>query len=167
MELKKGRRKAPQPVVAPSKVSKEFFNEKTAIFGENLRIARKDRGFTAEVLAKFLGISTAYVGLIERGERCPSMETFLKICEFFGESYEDMLTAPRSLTVAEKKLQSKQDDAKRQILRKQKMISSMINTFDAEELDYIITVIKSFKNFSRGRLEALMNQDDDEQDDIE
>jgi len=127
--------------------TKNYIAEKCQVFGENMRIARKERGFTSEVLAKFLKISTAYVGLIERGERCPSLETFLRICDFFGESYETMLTPRSGLSVAESKAARREND-KDQVVRKQKMIMAMINTFDVKELDHIISVVKSFKTFS-------------------
>ncbi|MCL2573321.1 MAG: helix-turn-helix transcriptional regulator [Defluviitaleaceae bacterium] len=130
--------------------SKDYITEKCAIFGENMRIARKERGFTAEALGKFLGISTAYVGLIERGERCPSLETFLKICDFFGESYEAMFTPRKILSVSERKAQLR--EAKKDVVsRKKKMVSSMLDSFDAQELDYIIDSIKNFKKFSYTR----------------
>jgi len=124
---------------------KDFLAEKCLTFGENMRNARKDRGFTSEALGRFLGISTAYVGLIERGERCPSLETFLKICDFFGESYDDMFTQRGGLFVREKKTPTSEKDP---VVRKQRMIAGMLNNFGTEELDHIIGVIKSFKNFS-------------------
>jgi transcriptional regulator with XRE-family HTH domain len=128
-----------------------FINEKSLIFGENVRLARKERGFTSDVLAKFLGISTAYVGLIERGERNPSLETFLRICDFFGESPEIMLT-PSGMGAAFRESKtltrnSQVDPEKRN--RKYKMIVSMLETFDPAELEYIVNVIKSFKTFSQ------------------
>lgn len=129
--------------------SKDFVAEKCRIFGENMRAARKDRGFTSEALGRFLGISTAYVGLIERGERTPSLETFLKICEFFGESPDEMFQPQKNtLSVKEKKGPGRPGNEKDQIERKRKMVSSMINTFNQDELDHIIGVVKSFKNFS-------------------
>jgi len=145
---KRGRKKKDPNAIDAPKIPKDFVSEKTLIFGENVRIARKERGFTAEVLAKFLGISTAYVGLIERGERCPSMETYMKICEFFGESYEDMLTVRKNVSVSERKRIGKDSNPSSQIKRKQKMVVSMVNTFNNDELDFIISAVKSFKRFT-------------------
>jgi len=124
---------------------KGYLSEKCKIFGENMRTARKERGFTSEALGRFIGISTAYVGLIERGERCPSLETFLKICDFFGESYEAMFTPSGRLAIGEKKADTGE---KSQAERKQKMIAGMLNAFSIEELDHIVSVIKSFKSYS-------------------
>jgi len=135
--------------------SKDFINEKCLIFGENVRLARKERGFTSEVLARFLEISTAYVGLIERGERCPSLETFIKICDFFGESYEDMLNPGNMLSMAENKLLARSENAREQVTRRQKMLASMVNTFEVEELDYIIGILKGFKNYNQVKQEGF------------
>ena len=145
MKPKNNESNAAGSVVVPSK---DYLAQKCLIFGENMRKARKERGFTSEALGRFLGISTAYVGLIERGERCPSLETFLKICDFFGESYEDMFRSKSTLSVSEKKFAGSGSSEKSQVVRKQKMIAGMLSTFDADELDHIIGVIKSFKNFS-------------------
>ena len=125
-----------------------FINEKSLVFGENVRLARKERGFTSDVLAKFLGISTAYVGLIERGERCPSLETFLRICDFFGEPYEDMIMPNSAFAIAEKTSLIKSAEVRDQVKRRQKMLASMINTFDIDELNHLINIVKSFKQFN-------------------
>ena len=126
---------------------KGILAEKCKIFGENMRAARKERGFTSEALGRFLGISTAYVGLIERGERTPSLETFLKICDFFGESPDDMFRLQSSvLSVKEKKASGRSEQEK--LERKRKLIAGMIHTFSLDELDHVITVIKSFKSYS-------------------
>lgn len=60
-------------------------------FGENVRYARKEWGFTAELFASFIGISAGHVGMIERAERTPSLELFIKICNFLGEDMGEML----------------------------------------------------------------------------
>ena len=130
---------------------RDFINEKSNIFGANLRAVRKQRGFTTESLAKFLGISTAYIGLIERGERCPSLETFLKVCEFFGESPEKMLTASgMGLAMRESKSAARNVDAE-ETARKHKMVLSMLDTFDPAELDHVVSMMKSFKDYTDSR----------------
>ncbi|MCL2169151.1 MAG: helix-turn-helix transcriptional regulator [Defluviitaleaceae bacterium] len=128
--------------------SSDFINEKMANFGANMRAARKQRGFSSEALASFLRFSTPYVGHIERGERRPSLENFLKICEFFGESPDAMLK-PKGVgeAVRETKLDARgMDDDK--LRRRQKMILHMLETFDPVELDHIISMIKSFKSYT-------------------
>ena len=111
-----------------------------------MREARKENGFTSEAFGRFIGISTAYVGLIERGERTPSLEVFLKICDFFGVSRDEMLT-PRDSSGASNDLTNIQESQAKRITKKQKMIASMLNSFNGEELDHIIKVLKSFVEF--------------------
>ena len=137
-----------------TKLSKAYINKKASVFGENMRNARKQRGFTAESLGKFLSISTAYVGLIERGERCPSLETFLKICDFFGESPEKMLApAAISLPLREPGRKVTAED-KEATTKRNKLVLSMLDTFTQAELEHIIDIIKSFKNFTQAGKEV-------------
>ena len=138
------------------KSKNDFITEQCMILGENMRAARRLRGFTSEALAKFLDISTAYVGLIERGERTPSLETFLRICEFFGESKDRMLTPSKSFSVAEKVLFNNHD--KETIERKRKMLTSMQSTLDLDELEHIINIVKSFKTYSTSKTEKIKEQ---------
>ena len=121
----------------------EDFSYALRTLGLNIRNNRKDRGFTYEALAEFLGISTAYVGLIERGERCPSLETFLRICEFFGTTAEKMLD-PGPLNMAEPTVGSIKDVED----KKRKTIASITSTFNDAELEYVVNFLKSFKAFS-------------------
>jgi len=161
MEAKK-KRKTEKALKVPA--AKELFHEKYLIFGKNMRLERKERGFTSDVLARFLGISTAYVGLIERGERRPSLETFIRICDFFGETYEDMLKPNSALTIAEKKLLSKSTETKDLLESKRKMLTSMVSTFGADELDYIINILKNFKHYNQVKREGFADEDFDFED---
>lgn len=118
------------------------------IFGENMGKVRKDRGLTSELLGKFLGLSTAYVGLIERGERTPSLKVFLNICDFFGENSEDMLT--RNAYSKSNNLNSSHGTfVENKLARKHNMASNMIKTFNADEVDHMVHILKSFRNLRR------------------
>ena len=70
--------------------------EKVSNFGENVRVSRKQIGFTARELGAFVGITPTHVGMIERGERKPSLETFIRICDILGECANEMLMPQRS-----------------------------------------------------------------------
>lgn len=139
--------------VNQSKVDKTNYpinpvNKACKVFGRNLRLARKESGLNSATFGKFIGISTTYVGLIERGERTPSFAVTLKICDFFGVSFDYMLT-PRSClpSVGNESLDTKEAYAD-QIMKKQKLISGMLKTFDDEALDYIIRIIRAFKTYA-------------------
>ena len=49
------------------------------IFGSTVRRLRADRGWTQEHLAEAAGLTTTYVGQIERGVRVPSLTVILKL----------------------------------------------------------------------------------------
>ena len=51
----------------------------THTIGKKIRACREERGMSQEVFAEKVGISPAYVGMIERGEKIPRLETFLRI----------------------------------------------------------------------------------------
>ena len=122
---------------------REFINEKARIIGENIRMSRKRKKLTASDLGKFLNISTAYVGLIERGERCPSLETFLQICNFFGKSAEEMLTCSSKLEI----------DTSNPNHEYAEMITSMLDSFDDDQLTHVNEMIKSFQVYAKAARE--------------
>jgi XRE family transcriptional regulator, regulator of sulfur utilization len=50
-----------------------------AIFGEFVRRVRKERAWTQEDLAERAGLTTTYVGQVERGDKVPSLTVVLKL----------------------------------------------------------------------------------------
>ena len=60
--------------------------------GQKVRFYRKAAGLRQEALAEAAGISTNYLGMIERGEKIPSLETFLAIANALSVS-SDLLLA--------------------------------------------------------------------------
>ncbi len=52
---------------------------KTNSIGENIRKYRKQRKLRQEDLAEMVGISATYIGMIERNEKVPALETFIQI----------------------------------------------------------------------------------------
>ena len=48
--------------------------------GSKIRCLRKERKMTQATLAREIGISAPFLGLIETGRRIASLETFVKIC---------------------------------------------------------------------------------------
>lgn len=52
--------------------------------GERVREQRRSRGMTQETLAEALGLSVAYVSLIERGGRNPPYTTVVAIARALG-----------------------------------------------------------------------------------
>lgn len=90
-------------------------------FGERVRRKRQQKGWTQELLAKELGVSTSFVGHIERGSRKASMETLVQLANVLcvstdyllagsldndNESYEKIIMAPKQRVVLRQILSS-------------------------------------------------------------
>ena len=59
--------------------------------GKLVRIRRKGLGLTQEELAEVLGVSTSFVGHIERGTRKLSVETLHGLCRALGVSADFLI----------------------------------------------------------------------------
>ena len=66
------------------------FMDYTAM-GKKIRRKRREMDITQAQLAELAGISTAFVGHIERGTRVLSVETLCRICKALGVSADDLL----------------------------------------------------------------------------
>lgn len=59
--------------------------------GKNIRKYRSSKKMRQEDLAELTGLSTTYVGMVERGEKIPSLETFLSILNALNISADMVL----------------------------------------------------------------------------
>ncbi len=59
--------------------------------GKRIRQARKAKGMSQDALAKKCGICLSFMGHIERGTRCMSLETFANICSILESDAEELL----------------------------------------------------------------------------
>jgi len=59
--------------------------------GKNIRKYRSSKKMRQEDLAEITGLSTTYVGMVERGEKIPSLETFLSILNALNISADMVL----------------------------------------------------------------------------
>ena len=59
--------------------------------GKNLRTYRKQRNLTQEQLAERAGLSPNYIGILERGEKQPSLETLLTLLNQLNVSADMVL----------------------------------------------------------------------------
>jgi len=60
--------------------------------GKNIRRFRTEKKMRQEDLAERSGLSTNYIGMVERGEKIPSLESFIGIVNALGVS-ADMILA--------------------------------------------------------------------------
>jgi transcriptional regulator with XRE-family HTH domain len=62
-----------------------------AIFGEIVRRVRKEHAWTQEDLAEHAGLTTTYVGQVERGDKVPSLTVVLRLSLALEVLPSDML----------------------------------------------------------------------------
>lgn len=60
-------------------------------FGERIKTLRKERGWSQEKLAEESGFHRTYIGMIERGERNPSLININVFAETFKISISELL----------------------------------------------------------------------------
>lgn len=60
--------------------------------GKNIRRFRTEKKLRQEDLAERSGLSTNYIGMVERGEKIPSLESFISIVNALGVSADMVLT---------------------------------------------------------------------------
>mgnify|MGYP004546119353 FL=1 len=62
-----------------------------ASIGKRIRTCREQKGWTQQAFAEKVGISIAYTGMIERGEKIPKLETFIRIANVLEVSADLLL----------------------------------------------------------------------------
>ena len=65
---------------------------KLATIGKNIRKYRLMKKLRQEDLAEKAGLTANYIGMVERGEKIPSLETFRKILNTLGVSADMVLS---------------------------------------------------------------------------
>lgn len=59
--------------------------------GKRIRQKRLSKSMTQEELAERTNLTVAYIGMIERGERTPSLETFVQIANQLNATADEFL----------------------------------------------------------------------------
>lgn len=59
--------------------------------GKHIKEKRISKSLTQEKLAERTGLCSSYIGMIERGEKIPKMETFIKIINVLEASPAEIL----------------------------------------------------------------------------
>jgi transcriptional regulator with XRE-family HTH domain len=60
-------------------------------FGALVRALREERGFTQDQLAERAGVSSTYIGFIERGDNVPTLTIILQIASALKVRSSDLL----------------------------------------------------------------------------
>jgi len=64
--------------------------------GKNIRKFRLARKLRQEDLAEKTDLTTNYIGMVERGEKIPSLETFIKIVNAYEKKYIELTEEDRA-----------------------------------------------------------------------
>lgn len=72
------------------------------LLGQKIRELRTSHHFSQADLAELIDVSTNYIGQIERGDRKPSIETLVSLCNVLNTSMDYILSD--SLTTKEDQL---------------------------------------------------------------
>lgn len=115
------------------------------IIGSNIRFERQKRDLTIEELSEILNIAPGFLGLIERGQRGTSIKNLCKIANFFSITLDELIT--KSLADANNANVEEDADSPQKI--KHTTAVSLIHNLEVDELDFIITTIKSLKKLTK------------------
>lgn len=140
------RKKIIIPAHAPDGPKPAFMKGKCTIIGKNIREHRRQRRFSVENLAEFLELSESYIGLLERGDRCPSLKIVYKLCDLYGIAPNELLTAPgppSEEAVAEGR------DGYNSTKGQRETISTLVRTLNETELEFVIDTIKNLRKISK------------------
>lgn len=63
--------------------------------GRRVRRKRRELGLTQEQLAEQVGLSTSFIGFIERGEKAPSLDTMAKLADVLDMTLDYLVCGVR------------------------------------------------------------------------
>ncbi|WPC42379.1 helix-turn-helix transcriptional regulator [Clostridium sp. JS66] len=63
--------------------------------GIRLKLERKKMGFTREKLAELIGVTTAYIGVLERGEKRMTVDTLVNISNCLHVTTDYLITGEK------------------------------------------------------------------------
>ena len=120
--------------------------------GRTIKKFRVLHDLTVDDLARLLDLSTAFVGLIERGHRGVNLKNLVKLSEIFNvdinellygddedEDYDDRRRGVPGFSEPKKALSEEERD------KKLKTLNSLCTGLDENEIEFLIENIKSLK----------------------
>lgn len=112
--------------------------------GRRLRRERKRLGMTQKEFAHFIGISTSYLGALERGERSFSAALLLRLHECLSLSYDYLMEGTRlDSALLSQYLRESSDPIERRI-------SVMLATCSGDETEGCYHLIRTYLQHKRG-----------------
>jgi len=96
--------------------------------GENIRIARKKKGLTLEVLSGLAGVTESFLGMVERGASSLSIETLIALCDALDVTADSLLMEGREINIHPSD--------------KHDTLCTMLKNASDEELEFYINFVK-------------------------
>jgi len=121
------------------------------IIGENVRKERMARGISIDELADLLGLTSGFVGLIERGQRGATPITLFKLSNVFSTPIDKFFYR------TEDSLPSLVETPSHQIKREK--LASLTSDFSDTEVDFIISVVKGLRSVNRSEAQENAAKD--------
>ena len=134
-----------------------------SIIGSNVRRERMLRNMSIEELSEILQLSTAFIGLIERGHRGAKLYNLLRIADIFGITVNDLVYSKSTDVLEVREGNENNEDALKQ--QKKDAIVSLVYDFSAEELQFLVSTIKAMRALKRSENKDEEGFDIDDDDD--
>ncbi|GHU74215.1 hypothetical protein FACS1894188_01790 [Clostridia bacterium] len=109
--------------------------EINVVLGKNVRYEREKRGLRAADLAEIVGVTYAAIHLLEIGRRGTTLENLQKIAATFGLTLDELVRKQDDCGV-------EKDDA---VSQKHSAICALTQNLSLEEMDCIISILRSLK----------------------
>jgi len=106
------------------------------IFGKKLRKLREQKKMNQDDLSDKLGLHHSYIGLLERGERIPSMLTLTKTAKYFDVNSVELIT---------------EDVKPIKLSSKQKALLKIIDSGSRQDIDRLHDIAKVVIDKSKSR----------------
>lgn len=103
--------------------------------GENIRLARKKKGLTLEVLSGLSDVTESFLGMVERGASSLSIETLMALCDALDVTADSLLMEGREVD-------TRPSD-------KYDTLCTMLKNATDEELDFYINFVKLCRGSGR------------------
>lgn len=119
--------------------------------GSNIRKYRISKQISIDEFAERLGVSVAFIGLVERGKRSFKLENLLKICTIFNITLNDLVYENNQF----ENVSNTKNITLNSLDAKIENINFLLTDLEEIELDFIIKVIKAMKNMSNEKFDRL------------
>ncbi len=129
------------------------------MIGDNIRNERIKRNLSIDELAELLGLTSGFVGLIERGKRGATAHTLYRLSSVLDLPLDRFFEETgSSLSLREKEKIDKKEEP---IISKRSKLNSLIYDLNEIELEFLISVVKSYKTTQN----LLFDEKDDDDED--